>query len=71
MISPSTLTEKDTGRRVIWEIAPGVEEMAQLGAWLGDVLVIFVAVSGSKYLRPVEVFASQVRWAEEIVRRAS
>jgi hypothetical protein len=71
MIDSAKLTEKDIGRRVIWEIAPGTEELAQLGAWLGDVLVIFIPESGSKLLRPVEVSASQVRWADEQVRRAS
>lgn len=71
MIDPSTLSEKDTGRRVIWEIAPGTEELAQLAAWSGDVIAILVPVSGSKYMRPVEVAPSQVRWAEETVRKAS
>jgi hypothetical protein len=64
MIEIERLTEKDIGRRVIWEIAPGAEELAQLAAWAGGVLVIVIPISGSKYMRPVEVDPAQVRWAE-------
>ena len=68
MIDTSTLSEKDTGRRVIWEIAPGTEEPALLGAWSTDMLVIFVNFD-SKRLRPIEVEPSQVRWAEEQLKK--
>ena len=70
MIDTSTLSEKDTGRRVIWEIAPGAEEPALLGAWSKDMLVIFVH-HDSKRLRPIEVEPSQARWAEETLRQVS
>lgn len=70
MIDPATLTEKDTGRRVIWEISPGAEEPALLGAWSKDMLVIFVHHDG-KRLRPIEVEPSQARLADEALREAS
>lgn len=70
MIDPINLSEKDIGKRVIWQVRPGTEELAQLGAWSKDLLVIFISVSGSKYMRPVEVSPTQVRWADEKIKRA-
>ncbi len=70
MIDPETLSDKDIGRRVIWEVAPGVEERGLLLAWAEGVVVIALPIPGSKYMRPVEVEPAQVRWVE-IVSRAS
>ncbi len=68
MIDPATLSDDDIGKRVIWEIAPGVEEMGQLAAWASGVVVIVVPQAGSKYMRPVEIDPAQVRWANEGVK---
>lgn len=38
MIEIGQLAEDDVGRRVIYEVAPGIENPAQLGAWTADIL---------------------------------
>lgn len=65
MIEISSIKESDVGRRVIWEVAPDVEECGLLAAWAGGVLVIMLPESGSNYMRPIEVDPAQVRWEDE------
>lgn len=64
MIETSNLTDADIGRRIIWEVGPGIENAGFLAAWSEDVVVIALMQSESKYLKPVEVDAKEVRWAE-------
>jgi hypothetical protein len=70
MIDPSSLSDNDIGRRVYCEVAPGIEEVGRLGAWVKDVIVVFLPMAGG-LMRPVEVAPSQVRWFEEKAVRAS
>jgi len=65
MIEITKLTEADIGRRLVWEVAPGAENPAVLGAWTDSALVIFVATKEHKGLHPVfDVDPADVRWAE-------
>lgn len=66
MIDPETLSDKDIGRFIIWEIAPAVEERGQLLAWAEGVIVIALPIPGSKYMKPVEIEPAQVRWLEGV-----
>ncbi len=67
MIDIKLLTESDVGRYVIWEVAPSVEQQGRLGAWLNDVVVIFIPKPNSQFMMPVEVNQDQLRWDERKV----
>ncbi len=67
MIEIAQLTDADVGRRVIWEIEPGIENPGQIAAWTEDRLLLAVKQTGSKFLRIVEdVDPAQVKWAERL-----
>jgi len=69
MIDVEALTEKDVGRRVLWQPAPGVENRARLAAWWEGRLVLAVSVAGNDYLRIVEdVDPEDVSWVESLRR---
>lgn len=71
MIDITLLTDSDVGRHVIWEVSPGVEERGLIGAWVKDVIVIFIPKPDSQFMMPVEVEPGQVRWDErKALRRA-
>lgn len=65
MIEIDKLTEQDVGRRVIWRVAPGVENPAQIAAWTDDRLILAMPQTGSRFLRMVEdVDPREVAWAD-------
>lgn len=67
MIEISKLTESDVGRRVIWTVAPGVENEGQIAAWTDDKLLLAVKQPGKPCLRIVEnVGPREVRWADRL-----
>jgi hypothetical protein len=70
MIEIAQLTDSDIGRRVLYEVAPGIENPAQLGAWdvKADTLVLFIPTTEHKGLHPVfNVDPETVRWADRLV----
>lgn len=70
MIEIKQLTDKDVGRRVIWEFGPGIENLGQLAAWTDDNLLLAIPQPGSKYLQIVEnVNPQQVCWAENSIKK--
>jgi hypothetical protein len=67
MIEISELSEKDVGRRVIWTVAPGVENEGLIAAWTEDKLLLAVKQPGKRCLRIAEnVDPAQVRWADRL-----
>lgn len=72
MIEIAQLTEEDIGRRVLYEVAPGIENPAQLGAWTDTALVLFIPTTEHKGLHPVfDVDPAQVRWAVGLAGRSN
>jgi hypothetical protein len=68
MIEINQLTEKDIGRRVLYEVAPGIENPARLGAWTEASLIIFILTKEHKGLHPVfDVNPAKVRWADRLI----
>ncbi|MGH9942457.1 MAG: hypothetical protein ACRD9R_08890 [Pyrinomonadaceae bacterium] len=66
MIEVENLSEKDIGRRVTWEVAPGVVNEGYLAAWDGGRLLIALRVTGKQFMRIVEdVDPAEVRWVHE------
>jgi hypothetical protein len=67
MIEISELTDTDVGRRVIWTVAPGVENEGQIAAWTEDKLLLAVKQPSKRCLRIVEnVDPREVCWAERL-----
>jgi len=67
MIEITQLTDEDVGRRVIWEIGPGIENPGQLATWTEDKLLLAMKQADSMFLRIVEdVDPAQVRWADRL-----
>ena len=67
MIEIAQLTEEDIGRRVLYTVAPGIENPAQLGTWTDTALVLFMPTTEHKGLHPVfNVDPAQVRWADRL-----
>ena len=65
MIEIEELTDKDVGRRVIWEVGPGIENRGQLAAWTDDTLVLALQQAGSHFLTITnEIDPQEVRWAD-------
>ena len=72
MIDVAQLTEDDIGARVLWEVAPGIENPAQIGAWTDDTLVLFIPTTEHKGLHSIfNVDPSKVRWADRLSAKAS
>jgi hypothetical protein len=72
MIEIEQLTDADVGQRVIWTIAPGVENRGQLAAWTDERLVLAIEVAGQRYLHIAEnVDPADVCWLEDARRTAS
>lgn len=70
MIEIAQLTDSDIGRRVLYEVAPDIENPAQLGAWTADKLVLFIPTAEHKGLHPVfDVDPRKVRWADRLSLR--
>lgn len=71
MIEIGALTDADVGRRVVWEVAPGVENPGQIAAWTESSLLLAVPATGGKFLRIVDnVDPAAVRWAEKLKQGA-
>jgi hypothetical protein len=69
MIEVEALTERDVGRRVLWQSAPGVEIRGHLASWWDGRLVLATYVAGQKLLQIVEdVDPADVSWVEELRR---
>ena len=67
MIEIAQLTEEDIGRRVLYEVAPGIENPAQLGSWTDATLVLFIPTTEHKGLHPIfDIDPSTVRWADRL-----
>lgn len=74
MIEVAQLTEEDIGRRVLYEVAPEIENPAQLGAWdaKAGTLVLFIPTTEHKGLHPIfDVAPAKVRWAVGLARKDS
>ena len=67
MIEIAQLTDSDIGRRVLYEVAPGIENPGHLGAWTESSLVLFIPTKEHKGLHPIfDVDPARVRWAERL-----
>lgn len=67
MIEIAQLTDDDVGRRVLYEVAPGIESPAQLGSWTDATLILFIPTTEHKGLHSVfDVDPSKVRWADKL-----
>ncbi|PYS88997.1 MAG: hypothetical protein DMF64_19015 [Acidobacteria bacterium] len=72
MIEIEQLTDADVGRRVVWTVAPGVENRGQLAAWTEDRLVLAIEVAGQVYMHiAYGVDPAEVCWLEVNRRGAS
>jgi hypothetical protein len=70
MIEIDKLSDDDIGRRVIWTVAPGAENPAQLGAWTEDSLVLFYPTKEHKGLHSeFNVDPTKVRWADRLSKK--
>lgn|GEM_PF-6035918 len=77
MIEIAELKDSDIGRRVVWTVAPDVENPAKLAAWTDDTLVLGVfdpnvgepGVGGLRMISDVD--PAQVRFADRLARELS
>lgn len=69
VIEIAQLTDSDIGRRVLYEVAPDIENPAQLGAWTDTTLILFIPTNEHKGLHSIfDVDPAKVKWADRFAQ---